>query len=219
VRIGPGRATSLSLDGKWALMIPVRQPDHVEIVPTGPGRSRRVEIPGAARYDMAGWLPDGTSFYVTTRDAAGVRATWLVDAGGEDPRRLPLPAGVAVYFNTFSPGGDRFVARCPESKSHCVYETAGGDPKELVQAEPEWVPVAWDRNDQVYFRDRKGMIPEVLWRVDVATGQPGRVAEIGPRDRSGVLGLSRVSVAQSGGAWAYSMMRRLSDLYVVTGLS
>ena len=39
VRLGPGRATSLSLDGKWALMIPVRDPDHVEIVPTGPGRS------------------------------------------------------------------------------------------------------------------------------------------------------------------------------------
>jgi hypothetical protein len=219
VRIGPGRATSLSLDGKWALMIPVRQPDHVEIVPTGPGRSRRVEIPDAARYDMAGWLPDGKSFYVTTRDADGARATWLVDAGGGEPRRLPLPAGVAVYYNTFSPEGQRFVARCPESEGHCVYPTAGGEPEALARAEPEWSPVAWDRNGQVYFRERKGRIPEVLWRVDVETGQPERVAEISPRNRSGVLGLSRLSVAQSGDAWAYSLMRRLSDLYVVTDLS
>ncbi len=218
VRIGPGRATSLSLDGKWALMIPVRSPDHVEIVPTGPGRSRQVQIPDVATHDIAGWLPDGKTLYVTTRDAEGIRATWLVDAAGGAPRTLPLPEGVALYYNTFSPDGSRFVARCPEAKSHCVYPTAGGEPRPLANADPEWGPVAWDREGRVFFRDRRKRIPEVLWRVDVETGQRERVAEIGPRDRSGVLGLSRLAVAQSGEAWAYSLMRRLSDLYVVTDL-
>lgn len=218
VRLGPGRATSLSPDGKWALMIPIRSPDHVEIVPTGPGRSRRVQVPHAATHDTAGWLPDGETLYVTTRDAEGTRVTWLVDAGGGEPQPLLLPEGVALYLNTFSPDGQRFVAHCPDSKAHCVYETAGGDPQPLDHAEPGWYPVAWDRENRVFFRDRSKMIPEVLWRVDVASGHRERVAEILPRDRSGVLGLSRLTVAQSGEAWAYSLMRRLSDLYVVSGL-
>ena len=78
--------------------------------------------------------------------------------------------------------------------------------------------MAWDLQDRVFFRDDSKGIPETLWRVDVATGRRENVTEIVPRDRSGVLGLSRVAVAQSGEAWAYSLMRRLSDLYVVTDL-
>jgi hypothetical protein len=125
---------------------------------------------------------------------------------------------VALYHNTFSPDGTRFVARCADSKEHCVYDTASGSAEPLERAAAEWVPVAWDQEDRVFFRDRSKMIPEVLWRVDMASGEPERVAEIGPRDRSGILGLTRLTVAQSGEAWAYSVMRRLSDLYVVSGL-
>ena len=116
VSLGPGRATSLSPDGKWALMIPIRNPDHVDIVPTGPGRPRRVEIPGVSTHDVAGWLPDGKRLFVTTRDTSGARVTWLVDAAGGAPKPLPLPKGVALYYNTFSPDGMRFVARCADSK-------------------------------------------------------------------------------------------------------
>jgi len=218
VKLGPGRGTSLSPDAKWALMIPVHDPDHVQIVPTGPGQPRRVEIPGGAAHVTAGWLPDSRTLYVTTRDESGVWATWLLDADGGEPRPLPLPEGVMLYHNTFSPDGQRFVARCPDRKTHCVYDTAEGDPRPLAGAKAEWYPVSWDREDRVYFRERQEKIPEVLWRVGADSGKVERVAELAPRDRTGVLGLSRVVVSQSGDAWAYSLMRRLSDLYVVTDL-
>jgi hypothetical protein len=155
---------------------------------------------------------------VTTRDASGARVTWLVDASGNAPKPLPLPEGVALYHNTFSPDGMHFVARCADSRAHCVYETDSGRAEPLEHTEAQWVPVAWDREDRVFFRDRSKMIPEELWRVDVASGEAERVAEISPRDRAGILGLTRLTVAQSGEAWAYSFMRRLSDLYVVSGL-
>jgi hypothetical protein len=218
VKLGPGRGTSLSPDGKWALMIPVQSPDHVQIVPTGPGQPRSVAIPGAATHETAGWLADGRTIFVTTRDASGQWATWLVPAEGGEPRPLPLPEGVVVYHNTFSPDGAHFVARCPDRKSHCVYDTEGGEPRTLEAAEPRWSPVSWDLHGRVYFRELHKGLPEVLWRVDVATGDPERVAEIAPASKAGVLGLSRVQVSGSGEAWAYSLMRRLSDLYVVTGL-
>jgi hypothetical protein len=218
VKLGPGRGTSLSPDAEWALMIPVHDPDHVQIVPTGPGPPRRVEIPGGAAHVMAGWLPDSKTLYVTTRDGSGQWATWLLDAAGGEPRPLPLPEGVTLYDNTFSPDGQRFVARCPDRKTHCVYDTAAGDPRPLDGAEAEWYAVSWDREGRVYFRERQKKIPEVLWRVGADTGEVEHVAELAPPDRTGVLGLSRVVVSQSGEAWAYSLMRRLSDLYVVTDL-
>jgi hypothetical protein len=123
-----------------------------------------------------------------------------------------------LYHNTFSPDGQRFVARCADRKTHCVYQTEGGDPRPLAGAEAEWYPVSWDREGRVHFRERQKKIPEVLWRVGADTGEVERVAELEPADRAGVLGLSRVVVSQSGEAWAYSLMRRLSDLYVVTDL-
>jgi DNA-binding winged helix-turn-helix (wHTH) protein len=218
VKLGPGRGTSLSPDGDRALMIPVQSPDHVQIVPTGPGQPRRVEIPGGVAHVVAGWLHDSRTLYVTTRDASGLWATWLLEAGGGEPRRLPLPRGVMLYANTFSSDGQRFVARCPDRRGHCVHQVAGGEPQPLAGAEAEWHPVSWDRQDRVYFRDHRAKVPEVLWRVDVVTGIAERVAELAPADRAGVLGLSRVVVSPSGNAWAYSLMRRLSDLYVVTEL-
>ena len=218
MRLGPGRGTSLSIDGKWALVIPVRTPDHVQVVPTGAGESRQFRIPGAATHEMAGWLPDGKTIYVSTRDSSGRWAAWLVDGASGESRPLPLPEGVILYSNTFSPDGTQFVTRCPGGEAHCMYSTTGGDPIPLAGAEPEWRAVAWDEHDRVYFRDRTFQMAEALWRVDMATGRSEHVADLAPPDRSGVLGLTRVTVAHSGEAWAFSLIRRLSDLYVVRDL-
>lgn len=218
MRLAAGRGTSLSADGRWAAMIPVRTPDHVKLVPTGAGKSRRLQIPGVARHEMAGWLPGGETLFVSTRDASDRWSAWLVDAASGESLPLPLPEGVVLYANTFSPDGTRFVTRCPDGEAHCVYSTTGDDPVPLAGAEPDWVAVAWDQHDRVYLRDRTPRLPEALMRVDVATGRSERVADLAPPDPSGVLGLTRVTVAHSGEAWTFSLIRRLSDLYVVTNL-
>jgi hypothetical protein len=200
------------------LVIPLRNPDHVEIVPTGAGEPRHVQIPGAASHDMAGWVGAGKTFYVATRDASRVWHTWLVDAESEEPRPLPLPEGVMVYHNAFSPDGREFVARCAGAETHCIYRTEDGRPRPLAGADPEWVVTAWDTKDRIWFRDRTHPMPELLWRVDLVNGTRELVSEVAPADPAGAVFLTRVVVAQSGEAWAYSLIRRLSDLYVVIGL-
>jgi eukaryotic-like serine/threonine-protein kinase len=218
VKLGPGNGTSLSADGKWVLVIPLRKPDHVEIVPTGAGEARRIQIPNVARHDSAGWLPDGRSLWVTTRDAAGAAASWLVDLdGGGKPRRLPLPEGRGLYRNAFSPDGKRFAASCPDGHALCVYSVDGGDPRPVPGSREGWMPIAWDARG-IYVREYMKDIPETLRRVDPATGRVEVVATITPRDTAGALGLGRMFVADGGNTYAYSVLRRLSDLYVVTGL-
>jgi len=217
LKLGPGKGTSLSDDGMWVLVVPLRNPDHVEIVPTGPGEPRRVRIPGALRHERAGWLHDGRSFYVTTRDAQWRWSTWLVDVDGGAPRRVPLPDGRMLFFNTFSPDGKRFAASCPDREATCIYDADTGNPRPLDGVSEEWVPFAWDSTG-IYFRERAHTIPDKLRRLDPATGRVTVIAEIAPRDAAGALGLGRVFVTEGGGAWSYSVMRRLSDLYVVTGV-
>ena len=86
---------------------------------------------------MAGFVGDGRTLYVTTLDAARRRTTWLVDADGRNPRRLPLPAGRAVFDDTFSPDGTRFVQSCVDEKTACVFHVDGSAPE----------PVRGTRND------------------------------------------------------------------------
>jgi DNA-binding winged helix-turn-helix (wHTH) protein len=217
VKLGPGNGTSLSPDGKRALVIPLRNPDHVEVVPIGPGEPRVVRIPGVTHYDHAKWLPDGRSFYVSARDAQWRWSAWIVDAGGGEPRKVPLPEGRTLVFDPFSPDGSQFVAPCPEKRLTCVYDTDRGDPHPLEGAGQEYYPIKWDARG-IYLRERRHRVPDVLRRLDPRTGKLEVLGELAPLDPAGALGIGHVVVADGGDAWAYSVLRRLSDLYVVTGL-
>jgi len=217
VKLGPGKGTAISPDGKWVLVIPLHDPDHVEIVPAGPGEPRSVTIPGAVRHDRAGWLSDSRTFYVTTRDEKWKWATWLVDAESGEPRRLPLPEGRMLMFETFSPDRTQFAIPCSDMGTTCVFDTEGGDPRPLQGASKEWYPIKWDSKG-IYLRERGHGVPETIRRIDPRTGQVEVLFEIVPRDPAGALAIGRVAIADGGDAWAYSLLRRLSDLYVVNGL-
>jgi hypothetical protein len=79
--------------------------------------------------------------------------------------------------------------------------------------------VGFDARGRLYFHEQgKGAARRTLIRLDPASGLASEVAELAPRDPAGVLRVLNVHVAASGEAWTYSVMRRLSDLHVVTGL-
>jgi eukaryotic-like serine/threonine-protein kinase len=215
VRVAEGRACALSPDGQWALVVNLRQPDHVGLVPTGPGEPRQIRVPGGEEHEMAGFLPGGRTLFVTTRDASGNRHTWLVNADGSGPRPLKLPQGRALFGDTFSPDGTKVLLSCSEPKGPCLLPLDGSAPQAVPGARPEWRAAAWDDRGRLYFRDRTKRIPETLWRLDPASGRAEAIAELAPRDRAGAQGITAVVVAKGGEAWVYSVMRRLSDLHVV----
>jgi DNA-binding winged helix-turn-helix (wHTH) protein/Tol biopolymer transport system component len=221
VRLGAGRALDLSPDGRFVLSVDIRNPSGLELTPTGPGEIRHVRVPGIAAHEDAGFLADSTRIFVTGRDAAGKRATWLTDVQGREPRLLPLPDGRILRQNTFSPDGSRFVASCPEGVGYggsCFYDTALGKPTPVPGAHKMWVAIDVDTQGRLYFRDRSTDKAESLLRLDPGTGKVTTLAELAPRDRAGVFGVLDVNVAADGEAWAYTFQRRLSDLHIVTGL-
>jgi hypothetical protein len=137
---------------------------------------------------------------------------------GAAPRRLPLPEGRILFQGTFSPDGSRFVASCPEGDRPCFYDTVAGRPVPVPGVQKGWMTIGFDARGRLYFRDRTKRMPETLIRLDPASGRATLLAELAPPDRAGVLAVLGVQVAANGEAWAYSVMRRLSDLHVVTGV-
>jgi DNA-binding winged helix-turn-helix (wHTH) protein len=218
VRVGTGRAVGLSADGQWVLSIPLRNPDHVDVVPVGPGEAREIRLPGSHVYEMAGFVPGGRAVFVTVRAAADRRASFLVDPDGKNPRPLPMPEGRGLFVNTFSPDGTRFLASCKEMDGVCVYRVDGGAPVALRGVERQWRPIAWDARDRLYFRDPMRRVPGRLWRLDLAGGRAQLVADLAPEDLAGAQAIMGAVVSHDGEARAFSVMRRLSDLHVVTGL-
>jgi DNA-binding winged helix-turn-helix (wHTH) protein/WD40 repeat protein len=218
VRVGPGRALDISPDGRFVLSVDLRQPDHLDLTPTGPGETRRLRVPGIVAHEEAGFVGDGRRVFVTGRDAEGARTTWIVDLSGSSPRRLPLPEGRFLVADTFSPDGGHFVARCAEGKTACFYDTVSGNPSPVRGAKEGWMAVGFDASGQLYFRTRGKRPPDTLLRLDPATGRTALVAELSPLDPDGASWVQRVFVARSGAAWAYNVLGRLSDLHVVTGL-
>ena len=219
VHLGSGRALGLSPDGRWVLSVSVAKPDHLDLTPTGPGENRTIRLPGVVAHEQAGFAGDGRRIFVTGRDGAGRRTTWLTDLDGAAPRRLPLPEGRILMQNTFSPDGSRFVAACPEGFLPCFYDAVAGKPVPVTGVQKEWAMVGFDARGRLYFRDRTRRVPERLLRLDPVSGRAEPIAELAPADRAGVVSVLGVHVAASGEAWAYSVARRLSDLHVVTGLN
>jgi DNA-binding winged helix-turn-helix (wHTH) protein/Tol biopolymer transport system component len=219
VRLGPGLATSLSPDERWVLVIPVQQPDHVDVMPVGAGEGRRLQIAGAVAHEAAGFLFDGRTVFVTTRDAEGAPRTWLVDLEGGEPRPLPLPPGRGLYHNTFAPDGRRFIASCPTSERPCLHAVEGGEPREIAGLGDESRAAGWDSKGRLYIVERGMRLPARLRRVDPVSGRSEIVDDgLAPHDRAGVSGIYKVSVAADGESWAFSYIRRLSDLFVVEDL-
>jgi dipeptidyl aminopeptidase/acylaminoacyl peptidase len=219
MRLGEGRALDLSPDGRWALVVPVTRPERLVLLPTGPGEARTIQGPGGmVAHDAGGWLPDGQTLFITGRDADGRRATWLVDEEGGVPHRLSLPEGRFLTRSTFSPDGAEFVARCPSPDPRpCRYPRAEGSPRPVPGAEAGWEAIRWGPQGRIYFRDRPGVgAAPSLRRVDPATGEVEVLARLAPADPTGVLTVYRVLVTPDGGAWAFNVIRRQSDLFIAT---
>jgi len=218
VRVGSGRALALSPDGRLVISVSVANPDHLVLTTTGPGETRSLRLPGVAAHEEAGFVGDGSRVFVTGRDAAGRRSTWLSDLEGRAPRKLPLPEGRILVQNTFSPDGSRFVASCPDGSEPCFYDTVAGNPSPVPGVPKGMSVVGFDARGRLYLRGGSKRMPETLFRLDPASGRTTALAELAPRDRAGALAVLGVHVAASGEAWTYSVMRRLSDLHVVTGV-
>ncbi|MEO7919113.1 MAG: hypothetical protein ABIT01_06590, partial [Thermoanaerobaculia bacterium] len=226
--LGLGQCQStISRDGKWVGTCNLEPTFSVVVLPTGPGAPRRVPITGFTNTDLrVDVLPGGKSAILWGRHQKEPAALHLLDLDSGSVRRVSAPnASTFAFQQILSPDGrwmayvqivgstskagetDIFIAHTDGTEAHHVLTLGKGD------AISGWGPdsaslLVWDRNK----------VPVDVQRVDLASGQRTRVATVQPPDPVGIAGIPMLQMTPDGTAYAYNVVRRLSELYLVEGL-
>jgi len=214
LRLGRGWPMGLSPDRAWVLSVPIRNPERIDMLPTGAGETRSIKDPGIAAYEWAGWLPDGKRIVFTGRAPSTGPRVYVRDLVGGAPRPI-TPPGVAVFRNTVTLDGKHLAAPC--GKQSCLYPIDGGGEPRPIPGTEGAVLLSWGEDGLAYMREMKHYSSRVF-RLDPATGRREPWRELSPPERSGLVGVGNVTITPDGKAYAYHYARQLSDLYVVAGL-
>jgi hypothetical protein len=225
VKIGPGRAQSISPDGKWALSITPTEPNRVLLLPTGPGEVRELQI-GDVVPSVATFVPQGLSVAVVgMRQDAPIAVVIDVTSGKRRTIELKELRGQAFGARRFagthiSPDGSLLAIKADDGRV-----LAWGVSEEGVAART----VATLGTSEVFlgWSTEPNRILVATWNgpraridtLDVTSGRRTAVREIAVTDPVGMLATPELFVSADAHTYMYGTARMLSTLYLVSGLS
>jgi DNA-binding winged helix-turn-helix (wHTH) protein len=215
LRVGAGRATGLSPDGSWVATIPVANPDHVDLLPVGAGEPRRFRAPGIARFEWADFTPDGSRLLFVGQEPDRSMRVWVGGLDGAAPRPL-TPERLVLGRNTVSPDGRWLVAGCPPLTS-CLYPLDGGERVPLPTIGRS-APLFWSTDARALFVSAPDPAGIRVERLEIASGRRTPWRTLGPSDRVGFVRVGARAGTLDGAAVAFSVVRSLSELDLVTGV-
>jgi DNA-binding winged helix-turn-helix (wHTH) protein len=216
VRLGEGRAMTLSPDGRWVLTMPLFGPPRIVALPTGAGEPRTLAT-GFTRHAWAGWLPDSRRVVFTAAEADRPVRAFVQDLEGGAAR--PLTGEVALTSCVVSPDGRLLVARRPGPSGEWQFHPVEG-------GTPSPAPIGTMERPLVFTADGRGLFvvpfsltgPLVVERVDLATGARSRWMEVTGQDKAVPPPMRPFAITPDGRSYAYNVHRILSELYLVRGL-
>jgi hypothetical protein len=178
--LGPGFAIALSSDRRTVAML---SPDHsaVRLVPTGPGATEQVPVPGLLVQDEVGaWSRDGKTLWFTARPSGQVGVHLHSIDLATRKLRGPYP-GIELLPDTpiaLSPDETRIAVAAPD-RGISVHSLPDGRAARISNIPPEQrpVPAGWATDDELWVCVR-GATPPQLVRVNVRTGQVTRSRNI-----------------------------------------
>jgi hypothetical protein len=203
---------ALSPDGKWVLAA-VGSPGKLVLLPTGVGEPRQLTDDKTEHFNIA-WLPDSKSVIYANAEPGHAPRSYLLDIQGGTPRPI-TPEGAVGGFVT--PDG-KFLLAFDSQRVLWLYPISGGEPQKFsfVPNPDERILSFFDGGKSLLLRSQN--LPVKITRVDLATGRREAFKEIVPGDPAGVQSIPTIRLSADGKAYAYSVGRILSDLFVVDGL-
>ncbi|MGH9441287.1 MAG: hypothetical protein ACRD16_03320, partial [Thermoanaerobaculia bacterium] len=214
VRLGEGIAQDLSPDGKWALAFPVSSPDHVLLLPTGPGESRAVDT-GGIICKFAIFFPDGRRVLIQGEKKGEPRRLYVLPIAGGSPRAI-TPAGVSMAVRV-SPDGKHAAGWAPgPGRVLNLYPVDGsaGEPRSISGIAEDENPRAWDSTGGFLYLVKGTKI----LRLDVSSGRKEPWMDLSNSAEGGTVDGDSVQVTPDGRFCAYARFHSASELYLATGL-
>lgn len=216
VRLGEGRAPTLSPDGKWVIALTRGTRHGMVELPTGPGESKSISTADVQPH-QAYFFPDQKHILILGNVPAGRGLRlWVTDLSGSTPKPIS-PEGIALrYRNCISPDGTQVAARDPEG-SISIYPVSGGDPVRVPNVNPGEDAVHWTPDGKSLLVGNS-KIPSNVFIIDLATGQRKPFKSFTLADPTGLFDLAPPSFSHDLKSYVYSYNRITSDLYIVEGL-
>lgn len=216
VRLGEGRAVTLSPDGKFVLALTRGTRHEMIVLPTGAGEARPIST-GDVQPHQVYFFPDQKHILIlgNVPTGRGLRL-WVTDLNGSTPKAISPEGVILRQRNCISPDGTRVVARDPDGKI-TIYPVSGSDPLHVPNTQPGEDAVHWTP-------DGKGLlvgntdIPSNVFVIDVGTGQRRLFRSFTLADPTGLFNLAPPSFSRDLKSYVYSYERITSDLYIVDGL-
>jgi Tol biopolymer transport system component len=220
IRLGEGKARSLSPDGRWVLALRVEPEDQLVLYPTSVGAERLLPRGTVSAFGEGAWFIDDRRIVFVGGDAQHSLRAYVQDIEGGDPR--PFVDGVGVFRGCHTPDG-RFVVGRAADGSFGLYPVAGGEALPMRGLDSDVWPIRWSADGRfLYYWPRVpgsfGGLPARVYRLETATGRRELIREIAPADPAGVDWLFPILLTPDGRSYAYSYERRHSVLYLVHGL-
>jgi eukaryotic-like serine/threonine-protein kinase len=214
VRLGEGHAQDLSPDGKWVIVASFSSPNRLTVLPTGPGDVKTVPL-GAVRFDgsmSAQWMPDGQRIVFAGIEPGHRSRSYIVPVAGGPPAVL-TPEGVVGTL--VSPDNRFLIVRAPDGRA-ALYDVIAKQTRDLPGLLPGERVSRWDGTGRAVYVIRAGENPMRVFRLDVATGVRELALQTAQGDPAGTI--TGVLLTPDARTAVYTVHRRTSDLYLVTGL-
>lgn len=218
VRVGAGAGLDISPDGRTIVSLPPRQPDRLLLLPVGPGVVRTLSDPRIEAYEWAGFRDDDTLVFSARAKGATRHALYRQDF--DAPEATLVSAGFSSIDRESALTPDRrfIFGFCDETKGvTCLQPTDGGAPRE-VKILDRMQPVWWHPSGTKVYARGYDQPPLQIDEVDLERQTRRPFLVLAAADPAGIGFLSNPIGSPSTGRYAYTYTRRLSELFVATGL-
>ncbi len=211
IALGKGVGVAFSFDNSSVLTSDNKTPSQFTLVPTGAGEPRQVTHD---QIDHLGgrFLPDGKRVIFLGRENGHAARLYLLDLDSGATKPL-TPEGVAG--RALSPDGKHFMAKSKGAWG--IWSIDGGDPSPVPGLRSDDMIIAWTSDGLLIGRPDEAR-PRKLYLFDIATQKRSLWKTFGPQDMTGASNPGIPVISADGKHYAYSVVRNLSDLYVVDGL-
>jgi hypothetical protein len=219
IRLGTGEIGALSHDGAWAVSIDqgFDRPSSLLLLPIGPGETRTLPT-DRLTVNAVNWLPDSHRLVLQGWEPGQDTRLFVQDVTGGRPRAIS-PGGVqsnAIWGLPVSPDG-RLVAAVGPNGSFAFYPVDGGAPRQVPGLNGNDIVLGWTPDSRALFVTQRWWPQTRIERLDLATGRRESWKELAPAEPAGVVA-GHLKISADGRAYAWTLSRYLSNLYLVEGL-
>jgi eukaryotic-like serine/threonine-protein kinase len=219
VKLGEGQPLAFSPDVKWLAAVAPSRASRLMLWPVGAGEPRTVDL-GEVRavFRPASWTPDGSALVFTGSEPARPLRAWRVAIDGGSPPEPLTPEGETAGL--LAPNGRTLLTQDAAGKwaLRSLQNKTAGARRPLTMLAAGEMPIGWTPGGEALWIRAGATFPYRIEQLDLASGRRTVHTQLKPVDPAGMLSVPSILVSPGGGAYAYNVVRILSDLYLATGL-